>query len=199
MLLYRLAWHDNADLIEPRHEHQGGGRFDNPDVYTVSYLGADPTTAIAETLQGFNHWTADTLRHPKGWHRVLAVYEIDHERYPVLDLDDPNALAERALTPSSVVARNRPRTQAIARKIWEERAHDGSRRWSGLRWWSLVHPDLRPVAIWQIEDLALRSVASPLSAEFLGAAALLSRTVADDVAAACGRRIAEARTNISES
>lgn len=142
MLVYRVfPWLANAKPGEaghPTYAHpdQGAGRWDNPDLYLALYVASTPSGAIGEAFAHLRHWSVDMLAFPAipGSSRSLAVYRIDEDSTPMLDLDDPKTLASLAIRPSELVARNRPHTQDIARSI------HGDGRWSGISWWSTHRP-----------------------------------------------------------
>lgn len=142
MLVWRVfPWVEGAPAGRPGHPlhvhpDQGAGRWDNPDRYLALYAAASAEAAVGESFAHLTRWTPEMLLFPQldGAVRALGVYRYDEERHPLLDLDDARALLERGLRPTDVVVRNRPRTQAIARAIHDER------RWAGIRWWSMHRP-----------------------------------------------------------
>lgn len=172
MLAYRVfPYLPGARPGEPGHPlyvrtDQGAGRLDNPDLYLVRYLTTEPSSAVGEAFANLSLWLPSMLAFPAlaGSRRVLGVYRYDEERLPLLDLDDARALLERGLRPTQVVARNRPATQAWARRIFHEH------KWEGIRWWSYHRPQWTILGIWspgqvlevvRIEDL----VAHPAMAD----------------------------------
>jgi hypothetical protein len=68
------------------------------------------------------------------------------------DLDDPEQLRRLRLRPSDVVSRDYSRTQAWARRIYEQR------QWIGVRWWSYYDPRWVSVGLWDIGRLKLEEV-----------------------------------------
>ena len=142
MLLYRVfPYVPGAAAGMPGHPGytyplQGAGRWDNPDAYLAFYVAATAEGAIGETFAHLSVWSAAMLEFPAlpGARRALGVYQLDEEAHPILDLDDPKALVDRAIRPSEVVMRNRPHSQRIARDAWSEG------RWSGIGWWSMHRP-----------------------------------------------------------
>lgn len=142
MIVYRVfPWLPSAApgaVGHPTYVHaaQNSGRWDNADRYAAFYCAATADGAVGETFAHLSRWSAAMLPFPAlpGARRALGIYEIDEERHPILDLDDPKALMARALRPSEVVMRNRPHSQAIALAIFEERT------WSGIGWWSMHRP-----------------------------------------------------------
>ena len=156
MLLYRVFPHlPFADPGEPGHPlylsaRQGSGRWDNPELYQLSYLAHSPEGAIGEAFGMISRWVPGMLAFPElpGATRRLGVYSVDEETHPCLDLDDSRALGERGLRPTDVVVRNRPKTQAISARVFRED------RWSGVQWWSHQRPQRTLCAIWDRGALA---------------------------------------------
>jgi hypothetical protein len=161
------------------HPTQGYGRWDNADLYSALYTSQHAPGAIGETFAHLTTWSASMLEFPSiSAVRALAVYSVDEERFPLLDLDDAAALLHRALRPTDVVMRNRPRTQAIARQAHAEA------RWSGIGWWSMHRPQWALHCWWNlagfeleaVEDLrghpalrdAARTLAKPIDAQMAG-------------------------------
>jgi hypothetical protein len=132
----------------------GGGRLDNPDLYSVLYLGNSPAGAIAEAFGRFPEWSPAILRGSPsltGSLRALARYELDpHE--PLCDLDEPRQLVRLRLRPSDVVSRDYARTRAWARRIFESEA------WAGVSWWSYYDPRWTSVGLWKTDRLSLAAV-----------------------------------------
>jgi hypothetical protein len=156
MLLYRVfaylpAAATAATAGHPQYIHtpQGRGRLDNPSDYTVWYLSDQPSGAIGETFADLVLWRDAMFPAPylPGAQRVLGTYDVADD-LPILDLDDANALLQRGLRPSQVIQRNRPVTQAWAKGIFDEKDHDGTRKWDGVRWWSYQRPQWRIVGLW---------------------------------------------------
>jgi hypothetical protein len=130
---------------------QSSGRLDNPDLYSVLYLGTSPAGAIAEAFGRFPEWTPAMLRgspNLPGSVRALARYDLD-PREPLCNLDDPRQLLHWQLRPSDVVGRDYVRTRAWARRIFETRA------WAGISWWSYYDPQWTSVGLWKTDRLAL--------------------------------------------
>ncbi|HEV2361545.1 MAG TPA: RES domain-containing protein, partial [Acidimicrobiales bacterium] len=182
VLLYRVFPHlaaartgrpGHALHIHPR---QGSGRWDNPHLYKVVYLATSPEAAIGETFADRSVWSPAMLRVPQipGASRALGVYRLREESHPFLDLDDANALAARSIRPSFVVARNRPRTQAIAASVHAEA------KWSGIQWWSFHRPQWTVAALWATADLVFDHMERlPGHVALEEAAATLGRPVLD--------------------
>jgi hypothetical protein len=84
--------------------------------------------------------------------RALGVYRLDEEVQPLLDLDDARVLLDRALRPTDIVIRNRPRTQGIARSAHAEG------RWAGLSWWSMHRPQWALHVLWDWSALTVQGV-----------------------------------------
>jgi RES domain len=134
--------------------HSGSGRLDNPDLYSVLYLGNSLAGAIAEAFGRFPEWTPAILRGSPslaGSVRALARYELA-PREPLCDLDDPGQLLRLRLRPSDVVSRDYARTRAWARRIFESRA------WAGISWWSYYDPRWTSVGLWKTDRLSVAEV-----------------------------------------
>jgi hypothetical protein len=128
--------------------------LDNPDLYSVLYLGNSPAGAIAEAFGRFPEWTPAILRGSPslaGSVRALARYELDSRKF-LCDLDDPKQLLRLRLCPSDVVSREYARTRAWARRIFETRA------WAGISWWSYYDPQWTSVGLWKTDRLSLVEV-----------------------------------------
>lgn len=158
MHLFRvLPWLEGASLSEPGHALyvppvQGKGRIDNPKRYRVLYASDVPGGAVGEAFANFDVWTDLHLAGPPwlpGSRRALAVYDMQGQ---ILDLDDAQALLERALRPSHVVIRDRMVTQRWALHIFEEG------RWHGVRWWSRHDARWGAYGLWNLEGLRVVQV-----------------------------------------
>ena len=152
MLLYRvIPWIPGARAGEPGHPlyvdaaRQGAGRYDNPQHYRALYVAETAAGAVGERFGNDPIWTAPMLvvRIVEGAVSALATFEADPAPR-VLDLDDASVLVELGLKPSEVAARNRARTQTLARSLWA--ARHGSLE--GLRWWSYWHPQWHNQTLW---------------------------------------------------
>jgi hypothetical protein len=142
-----------AALYVPR---QGGGRLDNPELYSVLYLSDGASGAIAEAFGRFPEWTPAILAGSPslpGSTRAIASYRLADET-PLCDLDDPEQLKRLGLRPSEVVSRDYGRTRAWARRIYEQR------QWIGVRWWSYYDPRWASVGLWDIGRLEVEDVQS---------------------------------------
>jgi hypothetical protein len=157
--LYRVfPWIEDAPSGQPGHPlyvapPQGHGRIDNPEHYLTLYFSDDPSGAIAEAFGNHTVWTSDLLGGPPGVagsRRALAV--VDATDVDVVDLDDPEALTERALRPSQVVTRARGVTQAWALAVFYEA------RSSGVRWWSYYDPQWGSFGLWDAGGLGVVDV-----------------------------------------
>lgn len=155
MLVYRVFPHlssaergDSGDAMYV-HRPQGRGRLDNPDRYDTWYFGVTSETAVGESFADLAAWRASMFNFPAlpGARRALGAFEVPDDAR-ILDLDDANALRDRALRPTQVVSRNRPVTQRWALSIFEETTSDGSRKWDGVRWWSYHRPHWTVIALW---------------------------------------------------
>lgn len=152
MLLYRVFPHlHSASAGQPGHPlyvhpAQGLGRFDNPSYYLAWYLAAEAVSAVGESFAHLSSWRDEMFEFPHipGARRALGVYELADD-LPYVDLDDPQRLVDLGVRPSQVVERNRPYTQALARRIYEEG------RYKGIRWWSFHRPQWRVYCLWEID------------------------------------------------
>jgi hypothetical protein len=160
------------------HPDQGGGRWDNPELYRAGYFATSPEGAIGESFARVPQWRVRMLPSPAVRDATLALgsYRLDEEAHPLLDLDDARNLLDRGLRPSRVVWRNRPATQGLAASVF------GEGRWSGLSWWSMHRPQWTPVCLWALDALRLENV-EPLAGHpaLVEAADRLSRPVDDDL------------------
>ena len=133
---------------------QGGGRLDNPELYSVLYLSSSAAGAIAEALGRFPEWTPALLEGSPslaGSFRAVARYQLS-DRAPVCDLDDPAQLVRLNLRPSNIVVRDYTRTRAWARRIFDQR------KWSGAQWWSYYDSQWTSIGLWDISKLSLAEV-----------------------------------------
>jgi len=133
---------------------QGGGRLDNPDLYSVFYAGSAEAGAIAEAFGRFPEWTPAVLAgNPSvpGSFRAMARYRLS-EAARICDLDDPVQLAALGLRPSDVVSRDYNRTREWARHIYLQRS------WAGLQWWSYYDPRWISFGIWDLSRILLEDV-----------------------------------------
>ena len=133
---------------------QGGGRLDNPELYTVLYLSDAPSGAIAEAFGRFPEWSPACLAGSPslpGSARAIASYRLADDA-PLCDLDDPEQLRALRLRPSDVVSRDYDQTRAWSRRIYAQGA------WAGVRWWSYYDPRWASVGLWQLDRLALAEV-----------------------------------------
>lgn len=156
MLVYRVFAHDpSAKKGEPGHwgyvhlPAQGSLRLDNPDLFQTCYFSATPEGAIGESfgdLSSFSDEMFETPYLPAG-RRVLGAFDVP-DNTALLDLDNATNLAARALRPTDVISRVRPKTQAWARSIFNERDAHGKRVWQGVRWWSFHQPHWTIFGIW---------------------------------------------------
>jgi hypothetical protein len=133
---------------------QGGGRLDNPDLYSVFYMSSSPPAAIAEAFGRFPEWSKALLEGSPslpGSFRAIARYQLS-ARVSVCNLDDPAQLVRLNLRPSEVVIRDYTRTRAWARRIYEQR------KWAGLQWWSYYNSEWTSVGLWDISRLSVSDV-----------------------------------------
>ena len=160
-----------------RWPHQGAGRIDDPQKeYLVLYLSDVPEAAVAEAFGRFPQWGDAMFEMPEGApadaHRALFTCEGEPR---VCDLDDGRRLASLGLRPSRVVTRDRDVTQEWARAIYERRAADGSREFSGVSWWSFYNPDWSSIGLWEVA-LSVKDV------EILTLDSAVVREAADEIA-----------------
>lgn len=184
MLVYRVfPYRQDAAAGEAGHPlyihpDQGLGRWDNRDLYGSMYLAGSPSGALGETFAHLSRWSQAMLPFPAidGALRTLGIYLFNEETHPLLDLDDPRALLDRALRPTDIIVRNRPRTQRIARDVFTEA------RWSGLSWWSMHRPQWTLHLLWDVASVSVEDV-QPLPGHpaLRDAGQLLARTLDDDV------------------
>lgn len=133
---------------------QGGGRLDNPQLYSVLYLSNSPAGAIAEAFGRFPEWTAALLEGSPslpGSFRAIARYQLS-DRVAVCNLDDPAQLLRLNLRPSEIVVRDYACTRAWAQRIYEQR------KWSGAAWWSYYDSRWSSIGLWDISKLSLADV-----------------------------------------
>jgi hypothetical protein len=133
---------------------QGGGRLDNPDLFSVLYLGDSAAGAVAEAFGRFPEWPASLFEGSPslpGSSRALARYHLP-ETARLCDLDDPDQLRALRLRPSEVVSRDYTLTRAWARRIHEQG------RWAGVRWWSYYDPRWASAGLWKTGRLTVEEV-----------------------------------------
>lgn len=191
MLVYRVFAHLDTSragesgnptfLFKP----QGKGRADNPTLYDTWYFAKEAEAAVGEVLGNLEVWRTATFVPsylPTGRY-ALGTFEIPDD-LRLLDLDNAQNLADRAIRPREVVVRNIPHTQGIARRIFNERNDaDGSRKWDGLGWWSYHRAHWTDYALWVPpgEDVKHKFVSCedlyPDSAVVIAAAQSLSKLI----------------------
>ncbi len=180
VLLYRVfPWVPLARAADPGGAlyvpPQGGGRLDNPDLYSVFYAGSDQAGAVAEAFGRFPEWTSAILGPSPSLPasiRAIARYRLA-ESARLCDLDDPAQLVALGLRPSQVVSRDYSVTRQWARGIFEQRS------WAGVRWWSYYDPRWSSVGLWKSGVLTFEEV-RPLKlddAAVLEAAHTLTRRI----------------------
>ncbi len=156
-----------------RPPRQGTGRIDNPQEYLTLYAAGRPSVSVAEIFAAQpSPWDETTLYRADSRPYYLAEIEFPDER-PVCNLDDPRVLLDRMLKPSSIVSRDRTRTQAWALDIFHES------RWDGVSWWSFYDPDVPALGLWNLADAAVvrTEILRVDSEPFIDAAKLLNRTI----------------------
>ena len=133
---------------------QGGGRLDNPGIYSILYLSDAPAGAIAEAFGRFPEWNEAILEGAPslpGSARALARFHLPDDA-PICNLDDPTLLQALGLRPSDIVTRDYARSRAWARRIYEQG------RWFGARWWSYYDSQWASFGLWNISRLKLDDV-----------------------------------------
>lgn len=110
------------------------GRFDLHDRPPVRYLAESAEHAIGEQLAPFRgtDFRPAYLRqqgHPLALAEITLTASLASR---VVDCTDPAVLATRQIRPDDLAHHDRSRTQAIARRL-----HD-DRETTGLRWWSAL-------------------------------------------------------------
>jgi hypothetical protein len=127
----------------------GYGRIDNPDIYDVLYVAADPHAAIAETFGRFPVWRAQTFVNASGFPYAMATIDVSPE-HALFEMNDIDALRSIGIThPTDVVTRDRDVTQTWARTIFERGG------FAGVSWWSFYNPVWQIVGLWDTRLLAL--------------------------------------------
>jgi hypothetical protein len=153
----------------------GFARIDNPDLYDVLYLSANPQAAIAESFGRLAVWRPETFVHGSGLPSAIASYDAPDD-LPVFDLNDIDALKFIGVTrPTDVVTRDRAKTQAWARTIFVGGAH------AGASWWSYYQPDWPILGLWDRRLLQLAEpprIITSSSAVVQEAAAVIVRQIA---------------------
>jgi len=133
---------------------QGGGRLDNPGIYSILYLSDAPAGAIAEAFGRFPEWNAGVLEGTPsllGSARAMARFHLPDDA-PICNLDDPELLQTLGLRPSDIVSRDYTRSRAWARRIYEQE------KWFGVRWWSYYDSQWASFGLWNMSRLRLEEV-----------------------------------------
>jgi hypothetical protein len=133
---------------------QGGGRLDNPGIYSILYLSDAPAGAIAEAFGRFPEWNAAILEGAPslpGSAHALAHFHLPDDA-PICNLDDPAPLQTLGLRPSDIVTRDYTRSRAWVRRIYERE------RWCGVRWWSYYDSQWASFGLWNLSRLKLDDV-----------------------------------------
>jgi hypothetical protein len=137
---------------------QGGGRIDNPGIYSALYLSDAAAGAVAEAFGRFPEWTSAILEGSPslpGSAPTIARYRLAADT-SICNLDDAEQLLALGLRPSEVVGRDYTRSRAWARRIYDQG------KWSGVRWWSYYHPAWSSYGLWEVRSLTLDEV-TPLT------------------------------------
>lgn len=148
--------------------------MDNPDLFGVLYLSDSPAGAVAEHFGWLGMWSAAMFKvgnKAPGARYVLARFATGGRS--LLNLDDPSALLERDLRPSSIVTNVREVTQAWSRAAFEEN------RWAGVQWWSRWDARWASIGMWDVRSLRLSGKPehlTPTHAAVLEAADVLNRS-----------------------
>jgi len=156
-----------------RQPQQGFGRIDNPEHYLALYAAASPRISLAEVFAAQPApWNDTTLFRADGRPYHIAEIQMADE-VPLCNLDNPRALLQRNLIPSSIVSKDRQRTQAWALEIFQEE------RWRGVSWWSFYDPDTPAFGVWDVTNAAVLSTEAVRfdSDAFVAAAKLLGREI----------------------
>jgi hypothetical protein len=133
---------------------QGGGRLNNPDLYSVFYASSTEAGAVAEAFGRFPEWTPAILEGSPslpGSSGAIAHYRLA-ETAPICDLDDPTQLVSLGLRPSEVVSRDYARTREWAARIHRQGG------WVGVRWWSYYDPRWSSFGLWDLAGVSLLHV-----------------------------------------
>jgi hypothetical protein len=160
-------------------EGQRRGRFDNRDLYGALYVAATPAGAIGERFASLSRWSRSMLATgvPAGGEYRLATLYLDEDAHPLVDFNDTNELEARKLRPRDVVERNWPKTQRIARDVFNE-PHD----WSGITWWSTHRANWTLHVLWIHDDVTVDRVEElPGHPGLLDAAGRLAKELDDDL------------------
>jgi hypothetical protein len=152
VLLYRVfPYLSGASAGQPGHPlyvhpTQGTGRFDNPSHYLAWYIAAEAVSAVGESFAHLSTWRDEMFEFPHipGSRKALGIYDLPDD-LPYVDLDDPQRLVDLGVRPTQVIERNRPYTQSLALRIYEEG------KYNGIRWWSIHRPQWRLYCLWKID------------------------------------------------
>lgn len=140
---------------------QGAGRFDLPGVTLVWYFAESATHAVAETVQSLRGQTLDAADLLRAGHPLAQVEATLSPAVAaaVVDLCDPQELAQRRIRPDHLASRAVTRTQRIAQEL----AADGV---AGFRWWSALNGDWHPTILFHanlLPDALTFGVPEPLT------------------------------------
>lgn len=165
MLLYRVFPHlptapTRTAPGHPLYVHPGHGtaRFDNPAHYLVWYMAAEAVSAVGESFAHLSTWRDEMFEFPliPGSRRALGVYGLPDD-LPYVDLDEPERLVELGVRPTQVIERDRPYTQALALRIYQQGSYDG------IRSWSFHRPQWRVYGLWEIDPSVVQIEALTMS------------------------------------
>jgi RES domain-containing protein len=161
-------WNKSAPVGAPGHPvfvppYQDRGRFDLPGTEAVRYLAESRAHAIAEVLQ---HLRGRTIRRSSlvayGGTSQLASVDVivelpDADLLP--DLCDTNVLARCGIMRvDQLMSKQRPRSQELAKKIYDEGVAGGPKEVAGFRVWSALNGDWHAVVIFADRVAKLGSV-----------------------------------------
>ncbi|MCS3428256.1 RES domain-containing protein [Mycolicibacterium mucogenicum 261Sha1.1M5] len=118
------------------------GRWDNADLYDSWYFSKTAVGAVAESFYNKRRWIPEVFLTPAGEPR--AVVELEYAGPELVDLDDARVLLDLGVRPSTVVVQDLGVTQALAKRVFEERSGDRG----GISWWSSQMPAETSVMLW---------------------------------------------------
>lgn len=118
------------------------GRWDNSDLYDSWYFSRSAVGAIAESFYNKRRWIPEVFLTPAGEPR--AIVELEYSGPALVDLDNARELLALDVRPSAVVVHDLGVTQALARRVFEQRGAQVG----GLSWWSSQMPAETSVLLW---------------------------------------------------
>ena len=113
-------------------DRQGAGRHDIPERDGALYGSVNPVSAVAEAIQMFRNQILEEgdFERENGLVQALAHFRLAPGLH-LVDLNDPVVLKEMQVRPSEIATLERPRTQAICRRLHEKGV-------AGFTWWSTL-------------------------------------------------------------